>query len=179
MVDIATSTWFPVVTLVAGYLMKAVSERLEHSRILQRERENRRETRRMQLAERRADFQRQTLLDLQEAIQDLARATGAAHHEDRMAFKKTQVWQRQPLGEKLNNDLLNASRRCMLLLVRINDDSIRILADSFRNNSLDVSNSPSEKDAQVRMMAAMGDLETLHKNIGERLRKLDDDEKTL
>ena len=45
--------------------------------------------RRDQLAERRANFQRQTLLELQEAVQDLFRATGAAHVQDERAFRET------------------------------------------------------------------------------------------
>src|SRR5260370_42269372 len=114
MVDVTSSTWFPVVTLVTGYIMKVVSDRLEHSRILQRERENRKEMRRIQLAERRADFQRQTLLDLQEGLQDFARAAGAAYHAHVMAFKKTGTWAKDVDPTEIDNNSLIANRRCLM-----------------------------------------------------------------
>src|SRR6266446_1572808 len=47
------------------------------SQQMERERENIIAARREQLIERRAEFQRQTLLDLQDALFDLMRTTGA------------------------------------------------------------------------------------------------------
>src|SRR5260370_35432981 len=115
MVDVTSSECFPVMTVVTGSIMKAVSDRLEHSRALQRERENRKEMRRIQLAERRADFQRQTLLDLQEVLKDFARAAGAAYHADVMAFKKTGTWAKQLVPAEIDNNILIAKRGCLML----------------------------------------------------------------
>jgi hypothetical protein len=72
----------PVVTLILGFAISAVTDWIKYPRDSERERAARLETRRDQLSEQRRSFQRQTLLDLQEAIQDLARATGAAHVQD-------------------------------------------------------------------------------------------------
>jgi hypothetical protein len=176
MTDISSTAWFPVVTLVAGYIMKAISDRLDHSRTVQRERENRRETRRIQIAERRADFQRKNLLDLQEAIQDLARSSGAIIHADTMKFRETQQWRRHLLPEDLNQAQFEATRKCILLIVRIRNGEIREIAQIFRLAALDASDSPDEATAQKRMNAAVEDLKKVHELIGAELRKLDDDE---
>ena len=56
---------------------------------VEREREARNATRRDQLFERRATFQRETLLALQEAASDLGRATGRISHLDTMAVRTT------------------------------------------------------------------------------------------
>jgi hypothetical protein len=179
MADITPTTWFPVLTLVAGYIMKAVSDRLDHSRAVQRERENRRETHRIQLAERRAEFQRKTLLDLQEAIQDLLRASGSIIHSDTMTFRTTGEWRRQKLPEGLSQDQFVANRKCILLIVRVRNDEIRNLAHSFRIAALDASNSPDEKTANSKMLGAGDNSERLHKLIGEQLRQLDDEEESM
>jgi len=63
-----TNGWFPVFTLVLGYATKSVSDWIEHRLTLERDRGIRDAERRVQLAERRASFQRETLLNLQEAL---------------------------------------------------------------------------------------------------------------
>jgi hypothetical protein len=44
------------------------------------------------LFEQRIGFQRQTLLDLQEASMQLARSVAAIHHQDVMAYRSTGKW---------------------------------------------------------------------------------------
>ena len=88
----ATVGWFPVLTLLLGYAVKAASDWLQHRRTSERERQAREAARQDQLFERRTTFQRQTLLDLQEAVMRLARSSGAMHHQDVMAFRKTGKW---------------------------------------------------------------------------------------
>jgi hypothetical protein len=79
MPEITTSSWFPVLTLLLGYATKSLTDWLEHRRNTRREREAREAVRRDQRFERRTSFQRQTLLDLQEASMQLARSVGAIH----------------------------------------------------------------------------------------------------
>lgn|ERR1700735_2607249 len=97
----STAGWFPVVTLIGGYLLKVFSDFLQHRRTLEREREAREALRRNQLEERRTTFQRQNLLDLQEAVSDLARATGQANVQGNKAYRETGRWGTQLLGEDL------------------------------------------------------------------------------
>ncbi len=132
--DVSNTTvvWFPVVTLILGFAISSISDWVKNRRESERERDARREARREQLSDQRRNFQRETLLVLQEAIQDLARATGAAHHQDEMAFGTTGRWQRQPLGEELNQQVHVANRRVLLLAVRVRDESLRDVVNRFR-----------------------------------------------
>jgi len=78
--DVSNTTvvWFPVVTLILGFAIGFISDWIKNRRESDREREARREARRERLSDQRRNFQRETLLALQEAVQDLARATGGA-----------------------------------------------------------------------------------------------------
>jgi hypothetical protein len=58
--------------------------------------------RRDQLFERRTTFQRQTLLDLQEASTQLARSVGAINHQERVAHRSTGKWSKQLVPDDLD-----------------------------------------------------------------------------
>ncbi|HZU33925.1 MAG TPA: hypothetical protein VFB79_22620 [Candidatus Angelobacter sp.] len=176
MVDISFNTWFPVLTLMAGYTMKLVEDRLTHQRTMQRERESRRDSRRIQLAERHADFQRKTLLDLQEALQDLLRACGAIIHADAMKFRETGLWGKAKVEEEISQKQFDSNRKCILLIVRVADDEIRKKAHEFRQAVMTASNSPDEKTANDRMFATVSQIDNLHELIGKQLRTIDETE---
>lgn len=178
MADTAAGGWFPVFTLLLGYATKAVSDWLQHRRTSERERQAREATRQEQLAERRSTFQRQTLLDLQEAMMQLVRATGAMHHQDVMAFRTTGTWQKQLFGEELAENSRLANARTSMLAVRVRDDSVRDLVQAVKNHATAAGMCASQDEGQ-RAMAGMGDaFEKLNQRIGEVLRKLDDAEGT-
>jgi hypothetical protein len=171
------------VSVLLGFAAKAVSDWLQDKRALQRERETRDALRHDQLAERRASFQRQTLLDLQDALQDLARAAGAANVQDELAFQRTGNWQRQPLGDELNQQAFLANRRVLLLTVRVRDLALRNAVRQFRDltNDVQVTNR-NATDAELRaasntmLQSSVPLLGQIHERIGELLRTLDDEE---
>jgi hypothetical protein len=172
-----------VVTLILGFAISSVSDWLKNRRESERERDARREARHDQLSDQRRNFQRETLLALQEAVQDLARATGAAHHQDEMAFRTTGHWQRQLLGEGLNDQTHLANRRVMLLIVRVRDESLRDVVTNFRQLTSqtqaigrDVDDAELRNRSNVALQRAMPLLEQIHGRIGEILRTLDDEE---
>jgi hypothetical protein len=177
-------SWFPVVTLIIGFAISSVSDWLKYRRDSERERAARIETRRDQRSEQRRNFQRQTLLELQEAVQDLARASGATHHHDEMAFRQTGRWQRDPLSEELNDQFFQANRRVLLLVVRVRDESLRSTVQRFktltnqtatfeRGNSTD---SDLRDASNAALQGAVTLIEQIHERIGEILRTLDDEE---
>jgi hypothetical protein len=176
----ATVGWFPVVTpvvtLLLGYAPKSISELVGHQRALEREREAREVARRDKLNEHRTDFQRQTLLDLQEALLNLTRTAGATHHEDIMAHRRTGEWQKQRIGEELNENVCLAMVRTAILGVRVHDDLVREMVQQCRDYASTVSISPSPNDSEVAMAAMGSTLEELNQRVGELLRKIDDDE---
>jgi hypothetical protein len=173
----ATVGWFPVVTpvvtLLLGYALKSVSELVGHRRTLQREREAREVTRRDKFYERRTDFQRQTLLDLQEAMSDLIRSTGAAHHQDTMAYRQTGKWQKHLLGEVLDESCHKAMRRTLILWVRVQDDSVREMVQRCRECASKVMVGPNKEDSDVALANMAKIFEELNPKIGELIRTID------
>ena len=70
-------------------------------------------------------FQRETLLELQEAINDQARTVGEIHHHDTMAAREAGKWVRPLLGDDLNRRANEADRRVWILASRVADDQLR------------------------------------------------------
>jgi hypothetical protein len=162
--------WFPVFTLLLGYATKAVSDWLQHRRTSERERQAREAARLDRLSERRTNFQRQTLLDLQEAVMQLIRTTGAMHHRDVMAFRKTGEWQKQLFGEELSENNRLANVRCSMLAVRVRDDSVRDLVAVVKSHAGDAGMCASQEEGERAMRAMAAESEKLNQRIGELLR---------
>src|SRR5258706_789194 len=75
--------------------------------------------------ERANAFQRQTLLDLQEALHDALRLTTQGHIQDREAHQGGMDWGKNMLDEPVNEDFRLAQRRVAILIERISEDSLR------------------------------------------------------
>ena len=79
-----------------------------------------------QRTESARSFQRQTLLELQEAIHDALRLVGRAHVEDYLAYKKSGSWGTAILSEEVNEGSRLAQRKVAILTERVTDESLRI-----------------------------------------------------
>lgn len=91
----ALANWIaPALSVLAGGLLTMLASWAADRRLSERERENRREDRKDRLAMRRNDFQRESLLALQAASQELLRTTGASLHQDILAYRSTGKWQK-------------------------------------------------------------------------------------
>src|SRR5712692_6961303 len=115
------AVWFPIVTLLLGYILSSISESVRHRRAVEREREAREAERRDKAFERRVTFQRATLLELQDAIMGLMRTSGAMHHKDIMALNQTGQWQKELFGDELSEANRLAMARTTVLTVRVRD----------------------------------------------------------
>lgn len=171
-----SQTWFPVVTLVLGLVLKSVFDALTDRRTARREREARQEQRQDAFRLRRIEFQRASLLELQEAIQQLARFTGQSNHEYVMAYRTSGTWRKQPLTEEADQGFLRAQTSVGLLRVRIRDQEVRQLAEQFSKVCVDVVVSTSETAADHALRQITNAITELHERIGAILRNLDDDE---
>jgi hypothetical protein len=171
---VTSAGWFPVATAFAGYAAGFVTEWFRDSRTARREREARAEKRADDLRARRAEFQRQTLLDLQEAMFQLARAAGTLYHQDVMTFRKTGVWGRQLVSDEVSEGHRAALARTDMLVARVRDEDIRHLVGQLRTRSGEVSTSRSEADAEGNIAAMMAAQEQANQRIGEVLRSLDE-----
>jgi uncharacterized membrane protein len=193
MPDSATSStstsWFPLFTAFLGYVTSSISEWLRDRRASERERataeatgsrerEAREAARRVQLFERRVSFQRETLLNLQDAVVKLSRTAGRMHHIDEMEYRKAGRWGGHLFPEGLSDEAHQANVTIMVLTARVRDDRVREMVKTFRSHANRVGISLT-KEADSEALHKMSEvLEPLHERIGEVLRKLDDDEDT-
>jgi len=170
-----TVGWFPVFTLLLGYAVKAAADWLQHRRTSEREREARNAAREDHLFERRTAFQRQTLLDLQDAMMDLVRTTGEMHHHDVVSFRQTGKWQKQLFSEDLAEANRLANARTSMLAVRVRDETVRNLVTEVKNHSTKAAMCASLEEGD-RALGAMGiEFDSLNRRIGEVLCDLDDE----
>ncbi len=178
MADAATSTsplWLLVSTLL-GFAAAFVSGWFRDSRASKREREAREAAKREQRFERRTNFQRQTLLDLHDAVMRLVRTTGEASHRDEMASRAGGEWGKQLLGEDLNIRAHLAGVQTMMLGVRVRDESVRNLLKKVKDESRATLLARNKAEADRATVDMADGFEKLNERIGELLRKLDDDE---
>jgi len=169
------SNWFATtVSVLAGGGLTMIAAWLADGRMSERDRERRREERKERLVTRRNDFQRQTLLDLQVASQNLLRNAGAALHQDTLSYRATGIWQKQQLPEDMSDEGLRLITETMLLGSRIRDEEVRDLAERLRSQTTKVEFSSSQAEAEGSMLAAADMQLKLIQRIGQLLREIDD-----
>ncbi|MEH2504991.1 hypothetical protein V1290_003802 [Bradyrhizobium sp. AZCC 1578] len=167
------SGWLPFVTLALGYGAKTVEDWIQNKRTMAREREARDEARRDQRFIRRITFQRETLLELQEASLQLARATGKAHYLDEMAFRESRAWRKSLLPDDLDEGYRVAQARNSMLSERVQDKTVRDLVGQMKTAST-AAVFAADRDTASRSVQYMSDyFDALHKRIGELLREID------
>ena len=168
--------WFlPIATLLLGYIAKSVTDGVDSRRTSERERIAREESRRDRLVERRTDFQRQTLLDLQEATMQLMRATASINHEDVMASRSTGRYGRQLVGDELAETHRLANARVTTLRVRVRDQAVRDLVRDLQENGTLLVMCPSESESTRLFGTLFAVFNNLNERIGELLRGIDEE----
>jgi uncharacterized coiled-coil protein SlyX len=177
MADAPPAGWFPVLTLLIGFGAHALFDWLKDRRATERERESRAATRKYQNLERRIGFQRQTLLDLQEAVLQLGRATSRINHLDKMAYRENGKWAKTLLPDDLDESYRAAHARTFMLAARVLDNSVRELVTKFKDYSAQVGYAKTHDEAERGMRALDGLTDELNERIGERLRSLDNEER--
>lgn len=173
---IEPAVWFPVVTLLIGFGTKWIADFAQHRWNARREREARLEQRRDLLRQRAADFQRETLLALQDSSAKLVRATGKSHHQDVLAARAGGAWGRQQLVDNVSDEFFQAQVATSTLRVRVRDDQVRNLALAVSDHCIAATMSTDQRAAE-RTLLVMSDASiALNERIGELLRNLDDEE---
>jgi hypothetical protein len=171
---VPSDSWFPVLTLILGFGASSLAELLRDRRLLNRERESREALRRGQAIERSTNFQRQTLLDLQDALFQLARAAGASYHQDLMAYRQTGQWQKQLLPDGSAEAVRLAQARTSILHVRVADVGVRELVCRFKAEVVAVLMSPGLAESEYSHASMGTTFEEINQRIGEILRSLDE-----
>lgn len=176
MPNLAPEVWFPTVTLLIGFGFKSFTDWLQERRTKHRETETRKSEKRDRLEGQRTEFQRSTLLELQDAVMQLARATGAANHQDVMAFRSSNKWQKQLLTNDLSETVRLGQASTARLVVRVRDETVRGLTAEFKKWCDEATRSESKEAAEHAMATMATTFEALNERIGTVLRKLDDAE---
>lgn len=166
-------TWFPIITLVLGIFLKGINDLIFDARKAKREKEARLELRLDTLNLRKIEFQRASLLDLQAAMQKLARATGKGHYDDLMAFQESGEWGKNSLSEEANEGAFQAQTSLLALRVRVDDSEIRELADAFSFTCNHITLCKDKQSAEACFLRLQVHLQELNDKIGAALRRLD------
>lgn len=116
------------------------------------------------------NFQRETLLAFQEAINAVARTTIQIHHHDVMASKKGGAWRSTPLDPELDSAAQQASLLLSTLRSRVADDELRSMAQRLLEASATVGVTKSEADSDRALLVAMETARELLMRSGELIR---------
>jgi hypothetical protein len=170
------TTLISLLSVILGAALSETSRLLGDLRTADREKLSRLEQRRDATNLRRVEFQRATLLELQEVVAQNLRFNGRAHLEDKRAFKTAGVWGRQPLGPDINDGLFHTQVRLRLLNERVRDARTRKIADDYVDACVAAGLSRSVADADANMALLTDTVMRLQSRIGVVLRSLDDDE---
>ncbi len=125
---------------------------------------------RVERAERANAFQRQTLLDLQDAIHDALRLVHRAHIEDLKAHRANKEWGRSMLSEEVNEGVRVANRRVSILVERVADDGLRTEVRRLMGAATDVLFSGSEEASRENLEHASSEATRLLERVGAVLR---------
>lgn len=121
-------------------------------------------------AERAKEFQRETLLALQEAIHDALRLSARAHIEDSKSFRKTGEWTRGFLSEDVNEGFRLSRRKVAILIERVIDDSLRSDVKSLMSVSAEGVLARTEQEAEMNQQALATMMTPILEKIGYVLR---------
>tara|TARA_Y100000780_G_C13673711_1_gene413385 strand:- start:287 stop:802 length:516 start_codon:yes stop_codon:yes gene_type:complete len=117
-------------------------------------------------------FQRDTLIELQDAVHDELRAITLLYMADEVAYRETGTWGRKMLGEELNNQVRLAGRRTLLLSERISDENLRDHLKCLRSLLTEVQMAREAALAESTHIAAMSMGISVMEHIGTVLRSL-------
>ncbi|MGC5796580.1 hypothetical protein [Sphingomonas sp. NFX23] len=140
------------------------------------EREARAEMRREAAAARRVEFQRVTLLELQEAMHALVRDTCDAQLDDVRISRDAGEWTQGKHHNDFSEMVRKGQGRTQLLKTRVLDDEIRELVRTIKRSCSASLASESEKASLTSLDEATRAMVDLNERIGQTLRKLDDAE---
>ena len=122
--------------------------------------------------ERSRAFQRETLLELQNAFHDAIRATAMAQLADVRASREGAAWGKNKLPDSLAEEVRVANRRVMLFVERVADDSVRAKVKAVMADASRVGLSSSREESQAMLDQVTFSSIAALEEIGKTLRAL-------
>jgi hypothetical protein len=175
--DAATKTvsyWLPLITAFGGLVSGVILEWLRDKRTYGREREAREAARRDARTQKRNEFQRQTLLDLQDSVMKLMQTTAAAHQSDMTQYGKNGIWQKVRYSDEINKDSQFANAQSAILGVRERNDDVRELLQLLKSETTTVVRAKSREESEKAIQSVGRLFVSLNDQIGRVLRSMDD-----
>ncbi len=118
----------------------------------------------------RDNFQRETLLDLQDAANALQRALFLIHMHDVRTSKATGTWGGTPVGEEIAEAENQAHLKIATMRSRIADDEIRALCETLIKAAGTIISTTDEAEADHALHASMQTTTRIQELTGERIR---------
>jgi len=125
----------------------------------------------LERAERARAFQRETLVNLQEGLQDLMRLVTRAHLADLAANRNTGGWGKNMLPDDLSEEIRISNRNLAILLERIADDELRDDIKQLHGNINSVHTAKTKESAEARHMALAPLFQKSMEHLGAVLRQ--------
>jgi hypothetical protein len=117
-------------------------------------------------------FQRQNLLELQDALHDALRLVGRAHFEDLASFSKGGEWGRSLLSEEVDEGFRIAQRKVLILIERVADDDLRSRLKKTMQSTGNVMFAQNQPESVAALKAVSGMTQDTLEQIGRVLRAL-------
>lgn len=170
--------WFPVVTLVAGVVLKAIFDLFNERRQEQRERRARFEKRQEIFLMQKIDAQRVLLPLLQESLVELMRATAILHSED-VKLARTGEWKKGYVPDEVSEAVMLAFRKVGLYRVRVHDDELRDEILHLTALCSNAGDAGSYEEANQLLYRAGVMYSNVNERLGQAIRSLDAQEQAI
>jgi hypothetical protein len=149
----------PLITFLLGSGLTFVTEALQYRRQVEREREARAAERETERVRQHAEFQTQTLLELQDALAQLLSLT-----------------QSQMMGEALSGEdrskKINANLQAQALAVRVDDNELRARAQGVLDLMIELGEARDPEAASAVWNTIAMEFRATNDRVGELLREL-------
>ena len=120
--------------------------------------------------ERANAFQRETLLELQDAVHDVMRLEHRAYFEDCMSLRAGIIWSKATLSDELNEGKRLAKRRVTLLVERVADEDVRKQVKALMKSASLVALAKEQEEANALLEGCTSDSIQMFETLGTALR---------
>lgn len=120
--------------------------------------------------ERANAFQRETLLELQEAVHGTLRLVHQAYIEDRDSLRAGTPWSKAMLSDKLDENLRLARHRIAILVERVSDDNVRQQVKALMKIASQATLATSEPEAKAHLDCCSSESYQVLETLGSALR---------
>lgn len=121
--------------------------------------------------ERHRDFQRETLIALQDAMHEYLRMITSAYFEDLKAFARGADWGRTQISEEISDGCMLTARRAVILIERIENDELRSKLKTLHKSLSELAMIYSKDEAEAKLAQATKQALQVFEDMGTELRR--------